>query len=227
MIVTAAKDRVEAHKRRKNRPVLVGLSERKLFAGALLIVSLRHEAEHRTSGVVIELRLVTIHLVWLVLLLDVEVIRSLVLPQEFAVQDHVATQSFKSLRRAGRSGLRGGLAGPHGHFHGVAPRVIAAHHCLICSSCFGVALLDAHFLVDASGKVSRVRPIYALVPGFELQPILLQQLGLERLIATLFVADLRLGSRVLCIALETLAVLPFGRVALVVLSGYVFMRTRS
>ena len=82
-------------------------------------------------------------------------------------------------------------------------------------------------MVDASGKVSRVRPNSALVPGFELQPILLHQLGLERLIATLFVADLPLGSRVLCIALETLAVLPFGRVALVVLSGYVFMRTRS
>ena len=97
MVVTAAKDRVEAHKRRKQRPVLVRLSKRKLFAATLLIVSLRHEAEHRTSGVVVELWLVAIHLVWLVLLLDVEVVRGLVLPQEFAVQDHVATQSFKSL----------------------------------------------------------------------------------------------------------------------------------
>lgn len=82
----------------------------KLFAAAVLIVPLRHEAEHRTPGVVVELRLVAIHLVGLVLLLDVEVIRRLVLPQEFAVQEHVATQRFKPLRlvHTARRGLRGG-----------------------------------------------------------------------------------------------------------------------
>lgn len=65
------------------------------------------------------------------------------------------------------------------------------------------------------------------MPGFELQPILLDQFGPEWLLACLFVAVLRLGSRVLSLKFHTLAALPLGRVALVVLSGRTIVRARN
>ena len=218
---------VQAHKRRKERPILVGLPNRvgKLLASATLDVSLRHETEHRASGVFVQAGLEVIDLIWLVLLLDVKVIGRLILTQELAVEEHVASLGFKSLWLV--HACRGNLAWSHGHLEGVALWVNGAGYCLVGSArfCFGMVLREAHFLVHAIRKVSRVGPSHTLVPGFDLLRRFLQRLGLELLLtADFFVAHLALGSRVFHYALETL---PFGRMALDVLSGHVFMRTLS